>query len=159
MVCSLSSKQTEKQCPFWIMLNSLHTNLAAMHRMLSSSNKIHWPVPHDSLTMSHTSWIVLHFPSWFLLKVVQNARHRQLIFILLWNAQTFPRPRTLSPNDSLSILCLHCCLIQFEIEFDAYSLFLHISYFNKSIQSQNSTNNVKTSHIKMNMCTQLDTTS
>jgi hypothetical protein len=75
-----------------------HTNVAPMRRMLSSSNKLRWYIPYDSLTMSQTLWIIRlqssriasrtlpHFWSWFLSKVVQNAHHRQLTCLFFLNA-------------------------------------------------------------------------
>ena len=46
-------------------------------------------------------------------------------------------PRALSPNASLSILCgFQSCLAEFEAEFGANPLLLHISHFSKSVGSQ-----------------------
>ena len=57
---SLSSVQTEMRYSFWTLLSSFGTNFAAMPLMLSSSDKISWHVPYDSLIMLQVSLIVRH---------------------------------------------------------------------------------------------------
>jgi hypothetical protein len=38
------------------------------------------------------------------------------------------------------LVCFRCRLAEFEAEFDANPLLLHISHFGRSVRSQNSTN-------------------
>jgi hypothetical protein len=49
-------------------------------------------------------------------------------------------PGASSSNASLSILCFRSHLAEYEPEFEANSLLLHISHFSRSVPSQHSTN-------------------
>lgn len=126
-VCALSSEQTVMQYSFRSLLSNLGTNYTEMHRMLSSWNKIHWYDPHNTLAMSQTSQIIC----------LQSSSKASCTFVTLsamvpvagcpkcllsltymypfWkhsnDSLVWVRPKALSPNASLSILCVSTAVL------------------------------------------------
>jgi hypothetical protein len=135
---------------------SLGTNFAAMHRMLSSCEKIPWHVPYDSRTMLQTSWFIRHqssriasrtFATFSVVVPVEGHPERSSsstdihpFFKRLNHPLVCVWPRALSQNASLSTMCFRSRLAEFQAEFVANRLLLHIIHFSRSVRSQNSTN-------------------
>ena len=131
---------------------SFGTNFAAMHRMLSSPDKIPWHVPYDSRTMLQTSWFFQDILSHFchILSRGSCRRSSRTLFIIDWHPSVL---ETLKPFVGLRAaygivrkcffkhsVCFRRCVAEFEAEFHANRLLIHICHFSRSVRSQNSTN-------------------
>lgn len=91
LMCFWSYMVTSSQCCFWLSGRSPGMNFAAVHLMLSLSNRMCWQVLYDIPTVLQMSWIIClwflriisHFFSFFVLcwlKVIQNIHYHQVTF-------------------------------------------------------------------------------
>jgi hypothetical protein len=174
LVCSLSSEQMETQCSFWSLLSSLGTDFSAMCCMLGSLDRIHWHIPYHCLTMSQTSWIGClrssrissHTFATFSVVVPVEGRPECSssltdirLFLKCWNhSQVWVRPRALSPNASVSILCVSTTILPnlkqnlMQIRYSFTSVILSSWYDCKTALIQRLNNAYKNEHVHFAWC-------